>query len=156
MRALFAVFLALLVAVAVVSASPSAAPPSTPPLYTAIVFRHGHRAPIDRAPNFGAAWDASGYVSGELTTVGIQMHKAFGRFLRETYVMGAANGNPQPLAYLPYNYSYSTLNIRSTDVDRCLMSVTSLLSELYPGIPVCTVLFCSTAYCFAPIPPNVS
>ncbi len=64
------------------------------------------------------------------------MHHAFGHHLRQRYINSSSL-----FAYLPVNHSYDSVYVRSTDVKRCLMSVESLISRLYPNtyIPIHTV-----------------
>lgn len=86
------------------------------------LFRHGDRTPIKTYPNdpykdpsnWGTGW-------GQLTNLGKQHHYELGQWLRKRY-----NG------LIGETYSKDEVYIRSTDVDRTLMSAQADLAGLYP------------------------
>jgi len=60
---------------------------------------------------------------GQLTIAGIEQHHRLGKFIRNRYQ-----------SLLSPNYTASEIVVRSTDVDRTLMSAQSNLVGLYPVI----------------------
>ncbi|KAK2727676.1 prostatic acid phosphatase-like [Artemia franciscana] len=86
-----------------------------------ILFRHGDRTPINPYPNdpykdpvyWPMGW-------GQLTNEGKRRHYRLGQFLRERY----SN-------FLNSSYNLDEIVVRSTDVDRTLMSAESNLAGLY-------------------------
>jgi len=72
-------------------------------------------------------WQRLGLTDGQLTPIGVAQHKAFGRFLRNKYITEPDG------SFIPSHYDNRKVYVRSTDVDRTLMSVNALFSELYPG-----------------------
>uniref|UniRef100_A0A1Q3F398 acid phosphatase n=1 Tax=Culex tarsalis TaxID=7177 RepID=A0A1Q3F398_CULTA len=93
-------------------------------LFAHVLFRHGDRTPIDPYPNdpwkdpvhWTAGW-------GQLTNAGKHRHLELGRWLRKRYD-----------SLLKPTYSNNDLYVRSTDVDRTLMSAESNLAGLYPPV----------------------
>ncbi|XP_066144308.1 prostatic acid phosphatase-like [Euwallacea fornicatus] len=87
-----------------------------------VVFRHGDRTPINPYPNDPyrnrSYWPVDW---GMLTNVGKQRHYALGQYFRKRYQ-----------DFLPEVYSEKDIYVRSTDVDRTLMSAASNLAGLYP------------------------
>lgn len=101
-----------------------------------IVHRHGARTPIHPAPLQTSQWTPLSLGLGHLTIRGRAQHEAFGRKLRATYI-------PNSNSFLPTSAPGSDIvYVRSTDVDRCLISAQSLLQGLWPGsrIPIHTIL----------------
>jgi lysosomal acid phosphatase len=85
-----------------------------------VLYRHGDRNPLNAFPDdpYGSYWTEQGL--GELTSIGKQQHYALGQYLRARY-QGYLN---------EYNPDY--VYVRSTDVDRTLMSALADLAGLYP------------------------
>ncbi|XP_064647454.1 prostatic acid phosphatase-like [Lineus longissimus] len=104
-----------------------AAPPDTLRLVHTI-FRHGDRSPTGTYPNdpynkdieSGKLWPKG---LGQLTTIGMNQHHMLGQYFRTRYD-----------GFLPRIYNSKNVVIRSTDVDRTLMSAQSHLSGLYPPV----------------------
>uniref|UniRef100_A0A914IET3 Acid phosphatase n=1 Tax=Globodera rostochiensis TaxID=31243 RepID=A0A914IET3_GLORO len=92
--------------------------------YVQIIWRHGDRAPLEKAypedlndeNNWSRGW-------GQLTIEGMKQMEELGQFLRERYV----NAN-----FLAGQFDKKATIIRSTDVDRALESAQSLLSGMFP------------------------
>nr|CAH8849170.1 unnamed protein product [Trichobilharzia regenti] len=86
-----------------------------------ILFRHGDRSPIVDIPailpNFSSVW-SQGF--GQLTDEGIQQHFVLGRWLRSKYS-----------GFIPDKYNGSDYYVRSTDVDRTLMSAMANSAGFY-------------------------
>lgn len=91
-------------------------------LAVAVYFRHGDRSPKESFPtdeflnleNFPMGF-------GQLTNKGINRHYELGKWFRNRYS-----------SFLPEQYSPNDILIRSTDVDRTLMSAAANLAGLYP------------------------
>ncbi|KAI4454705.1 acid phosphatase-related [Holotrichia oblita] len=92
------------------------------------VFRHGDRVIINPYPNDpyrnNSYWPAGW---GQLTNLGKLQEYNLGKWLRKRYDN-----------FLPSNYSEKDIFIRSTDVDRTLMSAEANLAGLYPPQPAQT------------------
>ena len=84
------------------------------------VFRHGARQPIG-SPDYASQWLEA---VGELTSAGMRQHYLLGREMRKKYI--------DTLNFLPKYFNHSEIYVRSTDVNRTIMSVTSHLLGLYP------------------------
>ena len=84
------------------------------------VFRHGAREPI------GAPYDAADWTEyeGELTSAGLRQHYLLGKEMRKKYI--------ERLGFLSPQFNHTELYVRSTDVNRTIMSVSSHLLGLYP------------------------
>uniref|UniRef100_A0A8R1TJV5 Acid phosphatase n=1 Tax=Onchocerca volvulus TaxID=6282 RepID=A0A8R1TJV5_ONCVO len=94
-----------------------------------IVWRHGDRAPMSTYPTDIHQEEAWPYGWGELTELGMQQQFALGRLIRYRYIEGNYN-------FLSNNYKPKELYIRSTDVNRTLVSALANLAGMYPtGIP---------------------
>ncbi|XP_075990945.1 prostatic acid phosphatase-like isoform X2 [Anticarsia gemmatalis] len=90
--------------------------------YAAILFRHGDRTPVNPYPT--DPWKNESFWPvkfGELTNIGKMQHYAFGKWLRQRYSHLLSN-----------DFDPSEIYVRSTDVDRTLMSVQANLAGLYP------------------------
>lgn len=93
-------------------------------IFAHVLFRHGDRTPIDPYPN--DPWkDPSHWTTGwgQLTNAGKHRHLELGRWLRNRYS-----------ALLSSTYTNNEVYVRSTDVDRTLMSAESNLAGLYPPV----------------------
>lgn len=90
-----------------------------------LVFRHGDRTPVDPYPNDPYKdrkfWPVG---FGQLTPGGKMRHFELGQWLRERYS-----------GYLSKDYDEEEVYVRSTDVDRTLMSAQANLAGLYPPTP---------------------
>lgn len=91
-------------------------------LFAHVIFRHGDRTPIDPYPN--DPWKDPSHWStgwGQLTNAGKMRHLMLGNWLRQRYS-----------SILSETYTNNEIYVRSTDVDRTLMSAESNLAGLYP------------------------
>ncbi|CAN8071248.1 unnamed protein product [Agarophyton chilense] len=124
--------LAIVVAiVAVTAAVAAAAEQELPPsplerhklLFVLELCRHGDRAPLNEFPS--DALPASQWPEGvgELTSVGQRAHFDLGQRLRQRYVDSG---------FLPQSFSPKLVYVRSTDIDRTLVSATAQMAGLYP------------------------
>mmetsp|Transcript_10097 Transcript_10097/g.30842 ORF Transcript_10097/g.30842 Transcript_10097/m.30842 type:complete len:439 (+) Transcript_10097:155-1471(+) len=87
------------------------------------VCRHGDRAPLYTFPADKLPFDQWPQGRGQLTPVGARAHYELGRKLRDKYV---------DTGFLESTYNQSQVYVRSTDVDRTLMSAMSQMAGLYP------------------------
>ncbi|KAG5881015.1 hypothetical protein JTB14_016753 [Gonioctena quinquepunctata] len=89
-----------------------------------VIFRHGDRTPIQPYPTDpyrnSSYWPVD---FGQLTNTGKIQHLELGKWLRKRYD-----------GFLPPLYSEKDIYVRSTDVDRSLMSAESNLAGLYPPV----------------------
>ncbi|XP_055485789.1 prostatic acid phosphatase isoform X1 [Psammomys obesus] len=95
--------------------------------FVTLLFRHGDRSPISTFPNDPikeSSWP-QGY--GQLTQRGMEQHYELGSYIRRRY-----------RGFLNESYKCDQVYIRSTDVDRTLMSAMTNLAALFPpeGISV--------------------
>ncbi|VIO93335.1 Histidine acid phosphatase family protein [Brugia malayi] len=98
-------------------------------IFIQIVWRHGDRAPIFTYPTDTHQEDAWPYGWGELTELGMMQQFALGQLIRQRYIEKDYN-------FLSQNYKPKELYIRSTDVNRTLISAMANLAGMYPtGIP---------------------
>ena len=81
------------------------------------VIRHGDRNPIIAIPAVAHDWPEG---LGQLTALGMHQEYELGKKCRHDYV------NKEKL--LPSSYQKGTLYVRSTDIDRTLMSATFFLT----------------------------
>uniref|UniRef100_A0A1B6KL21 acid phosphatase n=1 Tax=Graphocephala atropunctata TaxID=36148 RepID=A0A1B6KL21_9HEMI len=91
-------------------------------LFANVLFRHGDRTPLDPYPNDpykNASFWPVGF--GQLTNVGKEQEYELGHWLRQRYN-----------TLLTDTYSEDIVYVRSTDVDRTLMSAASNLAAIYP------------------------
>ena len=103
----------------------SDSPPSTEQLvFVQLLHRHGDRTPIHTYPP-SQLWDDYPLPPGSLTSIGWAQHNAVGNALQQRYMVN------EPLLS-PYQYEPHSLVVRSTEVERCIQSVTALLTALYP------------------------
>src|SRR5689334_2958880 len=75
------------------------------------VIRHGDRTPIKAIPKSYHDWKEG---LGQLTAIGMQQEYQLGSRLREKYI--------DTYHLLPPHYNIKTIYVRSTDMDRTLMS----------------------------------
>lgn len=85
--------------------------------------RHGDRSPLAQFPADTLPVSKWPEGVGQLTAIGMRAHYNLGRRLRKRYV---------DTGFLSLSYKQDEIYVRSTDVDRTLMSATSQLSGLYP------------------------
>jgi len=92
--------------------------------FVALVHRHGDRSPVSFLPTSlnNGYWKEG---PGQLTAIGVSMLHKLGVSLRERYVTNTS--------LFPGFYSRRHVYVRSTDVDRTLMSAESLLEGLFPA-----------------------
>lgn len=92
-------------------------------LFATILYRHGDRTPIEpypsdpyKSPSF---WNHTGW--GELTNEGKRQHYELGKWLKQRYH-----------SLVNETYNPEDIWVRSTDVDRALMSAQANLAGFYP------------------------
>lgn len=90
-------------------------------VFVADLIRHGDRTPTEIIPTSPYAWPQG---LGQLTAKGMQQEYQLGQKFRELYV--------KQFKLLPEHYERQTMYVRSSDMDRTLMSAESLLYGLYP------------------------
>lgn len=91
-------------------------------IFAHVIYRHGDRTPINTYPN--DPWGKREFWPvgwGQLTNLGKQRHYELGQWLRKRYEN-----------LVNVTYSKDEVYIRSTDVDRTLMSALSNLAGFYP------------------------
>ncbi|XP_053624392.1 prostatic acid phosphatase-like isoform X1 [Plodia interpunctella] len=90
--------------------------------YAAVIYRHGDRTPVSFYPTDPYQNESLWPVKlGELTNIGKRQHFALGQWLRKRYSH-----------LLSSEFEPSEIYVRSTDVDRTLMSAQSNLAGMYP------------------------
>nr|XP_034839570.1 prostatic acid phosphatase-like [Maniola hyperantus] len=90
--------------------------------YAAIIYRHGDRTPVNPYPTDPWKNESLWPVKfGELTNIGKRQHYALGRWLRKRY----SN-------LISEQFDPTEVYVRSTDVDRTLMSAQANLAGMYP------------------------
>jgi len=95
---------------------------ATPKLvFASIIFRHGDRTPTTKLPNSPFDWK---YGLGELTPRGMHQEFELGKTYRKKFIEFGK--------LLPYNFDINQIYVRSTDLNRTLMSAQSFLTGLYP------------------------
>ncbi|PAA56054.1 hypothetical protein BOX15_Mlig013238g1 [Macrostomum lignano] len=91
-------------------------------LHVGLVFRHGHRSPIHPLPNdtytVANTWRDG---LGQLTNIGKRNQFELGKFIRKRYG-----------EFLGSRYNSSEHRVRSSDIDRTLMSAQACLAGLFP------------------------
>ncbi|XP_043824415.1 prostatic acid phosphatase isoform X2 [Dromiciops gliroides] len=89
--------------------------------FVLLVFRHGDRSPIETFPNDPYQESAWPQGFGQLSQRGMEQHYELGTYLRKRYS-----------SFLNSTYHRNKVYVRSTDVDRTLMSAMTNLAALFP------------------------
>lgn len=111
------------------------------------LIRHGDRTPIIEIPAAHHRWTEG---LGQLTPLGMHQEYELGKKFHQRYI------DQEKL--LPRTYQPGTLYVRSTDIDRTLMSAQSVLMGLYPPgtgpflHPTILMNWFALPYGFQPIP----
>ncbi|EZA59943.1 prostatic acid phosphatase [Ooceraea biroi] len=92
-------------------------------VFANILYRHGDRTPIKAYPNDPYNESSWPVPYGQLTNLGKHQHLLLGRWLRKRY----SN-------FLSDTYTLYDIYVRSSDVDRTLMSAEANLAGLYPPV----------------------
>lgn len=90
------------------------------------VWRHGDRSPTKTFPTDPfqeGNWTFGGGGFGELSPIGMRQHMNFGKFLRKIYV--------DDMKFLSNRYSSKEIYVRSTDVNRTIISAISNILGMY-------------------------
>merc|ERR1719369_1937675 len=88
-----------------------------------LVYRHGDRTPINPYPTDPYRNRSNWPVDfGQLTSKGVRQQFELGEWIRERYQ-----------GFISRNYSNQEILVRSTDVDRTIMSAQANLAGLYPA-----------------------
>lgn len=95
-----------------------------------VVWRHGDRSPtttFDKDPFQEDSWTFGGGGWGQLSPMGMGQHLKLGKKLRNRYV----NTVNSTYNFLPSVYDQKTMYIRSTGINRTLISATSNMLGMY-------------------------
>uniref|UniRef100_A0A914QR47 acid phosphatase n=1 Tax=Panagrolaimus davidi TaxID=227884 RepID=A0A914QR47_9BILA len=95
-------------------------------LFVQVVWRHGDRAPMSNYPTDShneSTWPGGW---GELTSVGMRQQYTLGKLLRQKYI----TSDPP---FLSARYTPKEIYIRSTDVNRTIISAMSNLAGMFPA-----------------------
>ncbi|XP_014863878.1 PREDICTED: lysosomal acid phosphatase [Poecilia mexicana] len=90
-------------------------------IYATVLFRHGDRSPVKAFPTDPHQESAWPQGFGQLSQVGMRQQYELGQYLRMRYK-----------DFLNESYIRHEILVRSTDVDRTLMSAEANLAGLYP------------------------
>ncbi|KAM4711071.1 lysosomal acid phosphatase isoform 1-T3 [Anableps anableps] len=90
-------------------------------IYATVLFRHGDRSPVKAFPTDPYQESAWPQGFGQLSQDGMRQHYELGQYLRTRYK-----------DFLNESYNRHEILVRSTDVDRTLMSAEANLAGLYP------------------------
>ena len=90
-------------------------------IFASEIIRHGDRTPYKALPTAPYSWPED---LGQLTALGMQEEYFLGKSMRHVYITQEK--------LLAENYQADQIYVRSTDIDRTLMSAQSLLLGLYP------------------------
>jgi lysosomal acid phosphatase len=90
-------------------------------IFAADVIRHGDRTPVYNIPNSPYDWQLG---AGQLTSEGMHQEFLLGQLMHSRYI--------DKTHLLPAKYASEKIYVRSTDMDRTLMSAESFLLGLYP------------------------
>ncbi|XP_074125630.1 prostatic acid phosphatase [Sminthopsis crassicaudata] len=89
--------------------------------FALLLFRHGDRSPIETFPNDPYQESAWPQGFGQLSQLGMEQHYELGTYLRKRYS-----------TFLNSTYHRNKVYVRSTDIDRTLMSAMTNLAALFP------------------------
>ncbi|XP_005895702.2 prostatic acid phosphatase [Bos mutus] len=89
--------------------------------FVTLVFRHGDRSPIETFPNDPIKESSWPQGFGQLTQLGMAQHYELGQYIRKRYEN-----------FLNESYKREQVHVRSTDIDRTLMSAMTNLAALFP------------------------
>ncbi|XP_065798425.1 prostatic acid phosphatase isoform X2 [Muntiacus reevesi] len=89
--------------------------------FVTLVFRHGDRSPIETFPNDPIKESSWPQGFGQLTQLGMAQHYELGEYIRKRYEN-----------FLNESYKREQVHVRSTDIDRTLMSAMTNLAALFP------------------------